>query len=250
MDQIQQTTTPSQGLATENNQPVENVEANAPVQSPTDNQQVSEPENSTPPQPEQSTPASSETTDKTLLETEKPSLIEKVNKHIRMTSELTSLFVVILLLINGLLIYLTNKQVQQYRFNRQQIAAALYNSSDIQNTVDFLETQKQQTQIINQALPKEQDFIEFIQTLELIAGEAATNSQFSFDQVKDNKGVKFVPVKITMTTTNAGFQAFLAKAEKLPYLFQINEIEATWQNDQDIWQYRLTGLVYVNSKFR
>jgi hypothetical protein len=176
--------------------------------------------------------------------------VETVKKRITMSVELATFFTITVVAINGLLIYLTNNQVKQYRFNRQQIAAALYNSSDIQNTVDFLETQKQQTELINQALPNEQEFIQFVQTLELIAGEAATNSQFEFESLKRISDKNLIPVRITMTTTSSGFSEFLSKAEKLPYLFQVNEIEASSLGEEDIWQYRLNGIIYVSNKFR
>lgn len=156
-----------------------------------------------------------------------------------------------LIVINFLIIYLSNNQVSLYRANRQQIAAALYNSSDIQNTVSFLEAQRQQTEIINQALPNENGFIDFVRTLELIAGQHSQNSQFEFDKGQKDNELSYVPISISMTTDSTNLNEFLKKTEKLAYLFHINTIDATRVTDTtDLWQIKISARLYVNTKFR
>lgn len=167
-------------------------------------------------------------------------------------TEVAVILGVSVVLINFLLIYLTNNQVAQYHINRQQIAAAEYNSSDRAHTIAFLESQKLQTELILAAFPVENNFIDFIQTLELIGQESATNSRLEFSTlVVPKQGQSYVPFVINMTTDMANFGEFLKKTEKLAYLVEITSTEANTVDESNrLWNFKVNAKVYVSNQFK
>lgn len=232
------------------------MEAN-PTQNPPVTQ-IPETPNQTPP-PESSTPPVEPEAQDTPVVVPAKSYLEihiddaKSTKHKSMLAlEISVVITVMVLLLNFLMIYMTNKQTEQYQTTLAQIAATAYNTSDREYTVAFLESQKQNTQLIKRALPVEVEFIEFIQTLELISQESATQSQLEFNPyVPVTTGQSYVPFVISMTTDLINFTEFLKKTEKLPYILEIRSIEASLVDaNAQIWNYKLFSKVYVSNQFR
>lgn len=176
---------------------------------------------------------------------------DQVKTRLKTLVELGGFAVVLLVAINALLIYFASNQITLFKTNKQQISAALYNSSDLQNTVSFLETQKQQTDLITQSLPNEVGFIDFVKTLELISSQHGRDSRLGFDRGLPDQNLAYVPVTISMTTDKANLSEFLKKTEKLAYLFHIYKIEMnTVSVENDLWSVRIDARVYVSKNFR
>jgi len=194
---------------------------------------------------------SNQSGEQSLKEKNDPNPLKILLKRLTFLTEIGSLVAVGTLVICLVFIYLADKQVKLYLTNRQQISAALYNSSDLQNTVSFLEAQKQQTDVITQALPNEVGFIEFVKSLELIASQHSRDSRFQFSNSVTDQNSTFVPIKITMTTDSSNLNEFLKKTEKLAYLFHILKIEtSSLSAGDDLWSIKIEARLYVNSKFR
>ena len=207
-----------------------------------------------PPQEGTMVEVSSETSSKRLSHVEQDiQANKKIQSNKKLVLELGTLFCLVLVIVNIALIVFSKSQVAQYHVNLQQIAAAEYNSSDLENTVSFLETKRQQTQVISDALPKEDDLITFIQTLEVLSLENAGSSKLEItaSAPRGEKGLMFIPFMLTMTTDLPNLLEFLKKVEKLSYLVEVVEINATpIGEDNVVWSFELASRVYVSNQFK
>lgn len=178
---------------------------------------------------------------------------KKIRHKAVVVMEICILVAVSSFLINFLLIYFTNNQVTLYQTNQQQIAASEYNSSDRANTVAYLENQRQNTELILSTFPSiEDDFVDFIQTIELLGQESANNSRLELNShVAGNGGQSYFPFVISMTTDVVNFAEFLKRLEKLPYMVEVRSIESNIvDGSSQIYNFKLTSRIYVSNQFR
>ncbi len=237
---LPQTTPQSQPAANQPTSPQPNQPTN--VQQPPSQTQQSSPTNPS------NQPASFKN-DKTQKEIPTPEAIrKKINRFVLITGIVSFLIVIA----TTLLFFVTNARLNSLEINRQQIGSVRASNTDLQETHQFFQTDQGQIDAIINALPNDPRMVDFVKAIETITSENSSSKsiEFSVDNPVGQTGEKYIPFLIKIATNTPNFSELLKKIEKLPYIVEIVNIEATLVDEStNLWDYRLSAKVYIQEPF-
>lgn len=166
---------------------------------------------------------------------------------------ITIVIAVILIITNMILMVLIGSKTKQLAQIKQQIAVKTSDDQNLQSSIDYLNQNQKQLEDIVNTLPNESRLVEFIDTIESVSGENASNSSLEFSAIAPTSLAqdKYLPFVINLVTDLPNFQEYLKKIEKLPYVIEITSIQAkTTDSSGKLWEFTIAARVFVQDPFK